>query len=185
MERMSDAGESDEALIGRYARGDSAAFAVLYRRHEMRIWRYLERNVGNRASADELLQEVWFAVARDAVRYRPDARFTAWLFTIARNRMLDVVRARRPHVSLEILEPLAGDAADAPHAAAVAGDQAAAVRRALRELPREQRDAFLLQVEGELSVEEVAAITGCSFETTKSRLRYARTRLRELLSEYA
>ncbi len=71
MGRMSDPAESDEALLGRYARGDAAAFAALYRRHEMRIWRYLERNVGNRASAEELMQEVWFAVARDAGRYQP------------------------------------------------------------------------------------------------------------------
>jgi len=58
-------------------------------------------------------------------------------------------------------------------------------RRALTRLPSEQRDALLLQLEGTLSVEEVAAITGASFETVKSRLRYARARLRELLSEYA
>ena len=61
---MSDAAESDEALITRYAGGDVAAFALLYERHEMRVWRYLQRNVGNRATADELMQEVWFAVAR-------------------------------------------------------------------------------------------------------------------------
>jgi RNA polymerase sigma factor (sigma-70 family) len=184
MERMPDAGESDDALIERYARGDAAAFVVLYRRHEMRIWRYLDRNVGNRASAEELMQEVWFAVARDAERYRPAERFTAWLFAIARHRMLDAVRARRPQVSLERLvmgsEPDTG-----PLAAAVARDEAAALNRALAQLPPEQRDAFLLQIEGELSVEEVAAITHTSFETTKSRLRYARARLRELLSEYA
>ena len=57
-------------LIGRYARGDAAAFDALYRRHEMRIWRYLVRNVGNQATAEELTQEVWFAVAREAPRYR-------------------------------------------------------------------------------------------------------------------
>ena len=92
---MTDAGESDEALIGHYARGNAAAFKVLYRRHELRIWRYLERNVGNRATADELMQEVWFAVARDAERYQPTARFTTWLFTIARNRMIDSNRLSR------------------------------------------------------------------------------------------
>ena len=53
---MSDVGESDEALMSRYAGGDAAAFAALYRRHEMRVWRYLQRNVGNPASADELMQ---------------------------------------------------------------------------------------------------------------------------------
>lgn len=179
--------------MGRYARGDATAFEALYRRHEMRIWRYLDRNVGNRAMAEELMQEVWFAVARDAERYRPGARFTAWLFAIARHRMLDSVRARRPQVTLDSLafEPeafvglLATEPDAGPLAAAVARDEAAALRRALAQLPREQRDAFLLQVEGELSVEEVAAITHTSFETTKSRLRYARSRLRELLSEYA
>ena len=59
---MTVTGESDEELMARYCRGDAAAFESLYRRHEMRVWRYLERNVRNRATADELMQEVWFAV---------------------------------------------------------------------------------------------------------------------------
>jgi RNA polymerase sigma factor (sigma-70 family) len=187
---MADAGESDEALMGRYARGDAAAVAVLYRRHEMRLWRYLERNTGNRATADELMQEVWFAVARDAPRYRPSARFTTWLFTIAHNRMIDTMRAMRPQVSLEAVgeegELLAeqSDCGGGPLAAAVAGDQASALTRALGQIPPEQRAAFLLQVEGDLSVEEIAEITRSSFETAKSRLRYARTKLRQLLSEH-
>jgi RNA polymerase sigma-70 factor (ECF subfamily) len=190
---MSDTGESDEALIDRYARGEVAAFAVLYRRHELRTWRYLERNVGNRATAEELLQEVWFAVARDAPRYQPTAKFTTWLFAIARNRMIDAMRAARPQLSLEtlgyeapaVVEQLTTEPSVGPLAAAVVRDQALALGEALAQLPREQRDAFLLQLEGELSVEEVAQITGSSFETTKSRLRYARTKLRELLSEHA
>jgi RNA polymerase sigma factor (sigma-70 family) len=90
---MMDSGEQDETLIGRYVHGDVAAFTLLYKRHEMRVWRYLKRNVDNRATADELLQEVWFAVARDAPRYQPSARFTSWLFSIAHNRMIDCVRA--------------------------------------------------------------------------------------------
>lgn len=190
---MNDAGPSDETLMDRYARGDAQAFATLYRRHELRTWRYLERNVGNRAAAEELMQEVWFAVARDAGRYRPTARFTTWLFTIARNRIVDAVRASRPHLSLDelgheaptVVERLTADPGASPLAAAEARDQVQALRQALARLSPEQRDAFLLQLEGNLSVEEVAAITHASFETVKSRLRYARTRLRELLSEYA
>lgn len=190
---MDDGDPSDEVLIARYARGDAEAFARLYRRHELRTWRYLERNVGDRATAEELMQELWFAVARDAGRYRPSARFSTWLFTIARNRMIDAARARRPQVSLEalgleaapVLERLATDPAAGPLAAAEARDQAVALRGALERLPAEQRDAFLLQVEGDLGVGEVAAVTGASFETAKSRLRYARMRLRELLSEFA
>jgi RNA polymerase sigma-70 factor, ECF subfamily len=196
---MPDAGDStvaddsDEALIGRYARGDAAAFELLYRRHELRVWRYLQRNLRDAATADELMQEVWFAVARDAPRYLPSARFTTWLFTIAHNRMIDSIRAHRRHLSLESLgvesdaaiRQLPADPSTGPVAAAVARDEAAALIRAVEELPREQRQAFLLQVEGDLDIEEIARITGSSFETTKSRLRYARTKLRQMLKEYA
>jgi RNA polymerase sigma-70 factor (ECF subfamily) len=188
---MTDAGESDEALIGRYARGDVAAFTLLYRRHEMRVWRYLRRSVGIRAMADELMQEVWFAVARDAPRYEPTARFTTWLFQIAHNRMIDSIRARRSQTSLEtlgyeapaVVEQLTADSSAGPLAAVVARDQATALAQALEQLPPEQREAFLLQAECDLSVEEIAAITHNTFETTKSRLRYARSKLRELLRE--
>src|SRR5579863_2061587 len=100
---MSRVDDSDEALINRYGRGDVTAFATLYRRHEMRVWRYIKRNVGSRAIADELMQEVWFAVAREAPRFKLTARFTAWLFTIARNRVIDALRAMRRQVSLDAL----------------------------------------------------------------------------------
>jgi RNA polymerase sigma-70 factor, ECF subfamily len=189
---MADGGDSDEALIERYARGDVQAFEALYQRHEMRVWRYLARNVRSRETADELLQEVWFAVARDAQRYRPSSRFTTWLFTIAHNRMIDVIRARRPHISLDtlglesepVIEQLTSDPGSGPLASAVARDQTTAILQAVGQLPAEQRNVFLMQVEGDLSVEEIAAITQSSFETTKSRLRYARTKLRELLTEF-
>jgi RNA polymerase sigma factor (sigma-70 family) len=190
---MTVIGESDEELMARYGRGDAAAFESLYRRHEMRVWRYLERNVRNRATADELMQEVWFAVARDATRYTPTAKFTTWLFTIAHHRMIDSIRTSRRHTSLNVLgfeaepvvEQLVSEPSAGPFAMAVARDEAGALIRAFDELPDEQREAFLLQIEGDLSVEEIAVITHSSFETTKSRLRYARAKLRELLKEYA
>jgi RNA polymerase sigma factor (sigma-70 family) len=190
---MTEAVEPDEVLMGRYARGDAAAFERLYRRHEMRTWRYIERNVGNRATADEIMQEVWFAVAREAKRYQRSARFTTWLFTIARNRVIDWARTKRPQTSLESLGYEAGavvmqlstDSRSGPLAAAVACEQSSALAQALAQLPAEQRDAFLMHIEAGLSVEEIAAIAGVSFETLKSRLRYARMKLRDLLQEHA
>src|SRR5580698_3623381 len=190
---MTAVAETDEGLLRRCVLGDCDAFATLYRRHELRVWRYLERNVRNRAIADELMQEVWFAVARDATRYEPSARFTTWLFTIAHNRMIDSIRANRAHASLDelgydaeaVVRQLTADPNAGPLEEAVARDQARALNNAVEKLPGEQREAFLLQVEGDLSVEEIASITDSSFETTKSRLRYARTKLRELLQEFA
>src|SRR5208337_2645916 len=110
-------------------------------------------------------------VARDATRYRPTARFTSWLFSIAHHRMIDWVRAGRRAISLDALgheapalaEALSTDPGDSPLATAVARDQACAVASALAQLPGEQRDAFLLQLEGDLGVEEIARITGVSF----------------------
>jgi len=94
---MTDGVASDEALMLRFASGDVRAFEELYRRHELKVWRYLQRNLGNRAIADELMQDVWFSVARAARGYRPSARFTTWLLTLAHNRLVDAKRATRPH----------------------------------------------------------------------------------------
>lgn len=189
---------SDEAMMLRYAAGDVAAFDVLYARHATSAWRYLLRHVGDRAVADDLLQDVWFAVARQATRYQVTARFRTWLFTMAHNRMVDHLRTRRQHQSLDAPAD-GGDEADAPALAATwaadsgfgplrqlqGREQAVALLDAIAQLPVEQRDAFLLQAEAGMSVQEIAATTQVTFETAKSRLRYARQTLRRLLQEYA
>jgi RNA polymerase sigma factor (sigma-70 family) len=188
--------DTDENLMLRFGRGDAAAFDALYRRHETRIFRYLQRGVRNEASANDLMQDVWFAVARSAARYQPTAKFTTWLFTLAHNRMVDMIRASRPHQSLDaddgsggegssLAERLADNPNREPHAEVQSLDQAAALLSAVETLPLDQRTAFLLQAEGDLSVEDIAAATGTSFETAKSRLRYARAKLRQVLWEYA
>jgi RNA polymerase sigma factor (sigma-70 family) len=186
---------SDEELLRRFAAGQASAFEQLYRRHELRIFRYLLRNLRNRVLAEDALQETWFAVAREAARYQPrGARFTTWLFTIAHHRMIDALRAARARVEREAAEqamhPMValavadGTSAAGPYAAALASEQLGALLRALATLPEEQSQAFLLQQEAGLSVEDIAAVCGCSFETAKSRLRYARTKLRELLQDF-
>src|SRR5580698_10420690 len=188
--------ETDEDLMLRFGRGDGAAFEFLYQRHESRVFRYLHRNVRNEASANDLMQEVWFAVARGAANYQPTAKFTTWLFTIAHHRMVDMIRASRRLQSLDavddadpegssLLDRLAADGRLEPPARVETQHEAAALMHAVAQLPPEQRSAFLLQAEGELSVEEIADATGSSFETVKSRLRYARAKLRQLLWEYA
>ncbi|MBS0373168.1 MAG: RNA polymerase sigma factor [Proteobacteria bacterium] len=190
---MADAGDSDEALMQSFAGGDGGAFETLYRRHESRVYRFLCRQLGDRETANDLMQEIWFAVARHAARYEPRARFTTWLYTLARHRVVDVWRSRRPALSLDEDdgegEPLAaqlpGDPRDQPERRAESAASAEQILAALARLPDEQREAFLLRAEAELSVEEIAEVTGTSFETAKSRLRYARGRLRELLAGVA
>lgn len=195
-----DAADSDESLMLRYAAGELAAFDVLYGRHEIRVWRYLFRSVRVQAVADDLLQDVWFAVARQAVgaaAYRPTARFKTWLFTIAHNRLVDHFRTARQHVRIDghdgdgdddessLGNTLAADSGFGPLRQLQSREQATALIAALEQLPAEQREAFLLQAEAGMSVEEIASTTGVSFETAKSRLRYARRSLRQQLQEFA
>jgi len=186
--------DSDESLMLRYAAGDIAAFDALYARHELGVWRYVFRSVRVQAVADDLLQDVWFAVARSAATYTVSARFKTWLFTMAHNRLVDYFRTARNHVSIDgdeggegpaLGETLAADSGFGPLRRLESSEQAAALIAAVERLPREQREAFLLQAEAGLSVDEIAAATGVNFETAKSRLRYARNSLRQQLQEFA
>ena len=190
------ADDADESLMLRYAAGDVAAFDRLYGRHELGVWRYVFRSVRDQAVADDLLQDVWFAVARQAPSYQPTARFKTWLFTLAHNRMVDHFRTVHPHTSLDqgsgegdeggsLGETLAADSGFGPLRQLQSREQAAALLAAVEQLPPVQREAFLLQAEAGMAVEEIASTTGVSFETAKSRLRYARNSLRQLLKEFA
>ena len=184
---------TDPMLMQQYANGRVEAFDLLYTRHALGVWRYIFRSVRDTAVADDLSQDVWFAVARQAVNYRATARFKTWLFTLAHHRKIDYFRGVKNHVSLDeencddttLADRLAADSGFGPLRQLESREQGAALIAAIEQLPTEQRDAFLLQVEGDLSVDEIAATCGVSFETAKSRLRYARQRLRQLLEDFA
>lgn len=187
--------DSDESLMLRYAAGDMAAFDALYARHELGVWRYVFRSVRVQAVADDLLQDVWFAVARSAATYTVTAKFKTWLFTMAHNRMVDYFRTVKQHVSIDgrgddeeglgLGDTLAADSGFGPVRRLESSEQAEALIAAVERLPLEQREAFLLQAEAGMSVEDIATATGVSFETAKSRLRYARNSLRQQLQEFA
>ncbi|MDN5937887.1 MAG: sigma-70 family RNA polymerase sigma factor, partial [Salinisphaera sp.] len=80
----------------RYAHGDAGAFEVLYHRHKGPLYRYVLRGVGNRATADELYQDIWLRLIQARNGYQPRARFSTWLFTLAHNRVVDHYRRSRP-----------------------------------------------------------------------------------------
>jgi len=185
--------ESDEALMLAYAGGSSAAFDRLYARHRGGTYRYLLRHTGNAASAQEMHQDVWFKVVRARDGYTPDARFTTWLYTIARHRLVDHWRSQRGILFTSLQDEGADNALDDPGMDDGSGMDPLSMtidaqcgRRlveALAGVPPAQRDAFLLHVEGGLSLPEIAALTSTSAETVKSRLRYAYKRLRAVLED--
>ena len=185
--------QSDEALMLAYAGGSSAAFDRLYARHRGGTYRYLLRHTGNAASAQEMHQDVWFKVVRARDGYTPDARFTTWLYTIARHRLVDHWRSQRGILFTSLQDEGADNALDDPGMDDGSGMDPLSMtidaqcgRRlveALAGVPPAQRDAFLLHVEGGLSLPEIASLTSTSAETVKSRLRYAYKRLRAVLED--
>jgi RNA polymerase sigma-70 factor (ECF subfamily) len=177
----------DEDLMLAYAAGDAAAFDALYRRHKGGVYRYLVRQCGSAATADELFQDVWMNVIRARASYAATAKFTTWLYRIAGNRLVDHWRARGrvEFVSAdpvdENADPLAaipGPRNDEPETRAATAEIGVRLRNAVSALPSAQRDAFLLHQEGGLELAEIAALTGAGVETVKSRIRYALARLR-------
>src|ERR1700704_2333186 len=155
-------GPADEELMLRYGGGDAGAFETLYRRHRGPLYRFLLRQVGEAATADELFQDVWMRVIDSRGRYAARAKFTSWVYAIAHNRVMDFYRASgrakflAQDESEEALENLPAN--DVPADALVDRKRAAArLLAALAELPEVQREAFLLQQEGDLSVEEIGA----------------------------
>lgn len=184
---------TDEALMQAFARGNMNAFEQLYDRHETGVWRFVFRSVQNNEVTDDLVQELWFSVTRSAASYEPTAKFKTWLFTMARNRVIDHVRTRKNHASIDaeneegesMFSDLAAESRLGPMRQVSSREQAKALLDAIEQLPADQREAFLLQAEGDMSVEEIAAAIGVTFETAKSRLRYARNKLKTLLADFA
>jgi len=170
---------SDERLMLDYAKGQIAAFETLYARYREPLYRYFARHVTDPATANDLYQGCWEKVIAGRRRYRDRAPFRAWLFRIARNHLTDHYRATRPQTGLA--ESLADDPVRQPEQLHAHEDRLQLFRRALAALPRAQRDTLLLKLEGELTLEQIAKLSGESRETIKSRLRYATAKLKQAL----
>lgn len=176
----------DSALMLRYGDGDVQAFEILYRRHKDAIYRYLLRLSGHRDSADDIFQDVWGKIIKARQTYRPTAKFTTFLYRVAHNCFIDHVRRNKRHANGTPLEPeLHSDPGESPETSAERSLARERLEIALLTLPEEQRDAFLLREEGGLSIDQIAAVTGCNRETAKSRLRYAVNKLRSAIDEPA
>lgn len=166
-----------------YARGDASAFDRLYERHRGPLFRYLQRQCGGRSHAEELFQEVWMALIGARERYSVDAKFTTYLYTLARHRVID--HFRRQGVRLQVVEQHSDDYLDCVPAGGPGPDAQLDATRNVNQvlalveaLPPAQREVMLLRSEEGLSIDEIAQITSTERETVKSRLRYALDKLR-------
>ncbi|TMG84796.1 MAG: RNA polymerase sigma factor [Betaproteobacteria bacterium] len=180
------AAPSDEDLMLAYATGDAAAFDALYARHKGGVYRYFLRQCRHAGAVDELFQDVWMNLIRARATYTASAKFTTYLYRLAHNRLIDYYRTNG-HVTLvsaddesyeDIVVSLPASSALQPDRRAENRQLGERLKAAVAALPAPQREAFLLQHEGGLSLAEIAELTGAGVETVKSRLRYAVSKLK-------
>jgi RNA polymerase sigma-70 factor, ECF subfamily len=182
---------SDEELMLIYRDGDAGAFDALYARHKGGLYRYLLRQCRDAGAAEELFQDVWMNLIRARRNYTVQAKFTTYLYRLAHNRLIDYYR-RNSHAAMVSFEEEEREAiTELPNERERPQDEILDSRRQaqrllalIAELPEAQREAFLLQQEGGMSVEQIAAATGVTRETAKSRLRYALAKLRRGMSAW-
>ena len=177
--------------------GDARAFESLVRRHRTPVFNFILRYTGQRARAEDVLQETWLKVVRSAREYEPKAKFTTWLYTIARNLCVDSARkesyrqassleAPAPGAEREESRPLGEglpDAGASPERGAYNARLRPLLERALATLPDEQREVFTLREYSGIPFKDIAEVTGVSENTVKSRMRYALDGLRRRLAE--
>ena len=207
----SDDGD-DDRLMAAFACGDARAFDCLYERHRQALYRFVRRLLGSAlaAQADEVFQDTWLRVVKARDRYVPNdastsapsspagASFRTWLFTLAHHRAIDLLRRSGRETSLPDdddapFTPLGEPWLDWPPTSGggATQDEGLFWRRAgarllvcLDELPPAQRAVFLLHHEDEQRLDDIARTLELGFETAKSRLRYAMSKLRVCMGAY-
>jgi RNA polymerase sigma-70 factor, ECF subfamily len=178
------AGVADEAsLIARIAAGDTVALEVLFARHNARVYRFVLRQVRNPAVAEELTNEVFLEVWRNAGRFAGTSSAVTWVLSIAHHRAVSSLRRRREESWDERAAAVLPDTADNPEAATQKADTREILRRCLDALTPEHKGIVDLVYYHEMSISEAAEVLQIPENTVKTRLFHARKRLSELLEK--
>ncbi|MDT0594991.1 sigma-70 family RNA polymerase sigma factor [Glaciecola petra] len=183
---------SDNSLLSQYLDGDYSAFEVLYTRHKGGVYRYLLRQLHNEVLTEDIFQDVWSRVITQADSFNANSRFSTWLYTIARHKLIDHIR----HVKVvdTIIETPkneqgtestveAAKVSTTPEAIHQQNQQWQAIDLCLQKLPTHQLDCFLLREESGLALSDIAIIVNAGLEATKSRLRSAYSNLKLCLEK--
>jgi RNA polymerase sigma-70 factor (ECF subfamily) len=187
--------DPDAVLMLRVKRGDRAAFTGLVEKYKQPVMNFIYRSLRDETEAEDLAQNVFLQVYKSRSRYKQTAKFSTWLFTIARNLCLNELRRRSRHAAESIEETHAENEDQpqrqyedksqmAPPEKLLQGELAQKIEEALAELPENQRSAILLCRQEDLSYEEIADVLDCSLSATKSLIHRGRETLKEKLKRY-
>jgi RNA polymerase sigma-70 factor (ECF subfamily) len=168
---------TDIELVHKFRAGDDAAFETLVNRHRQLTFNFIYRMVGNQANADDLYQDTWLKVLRNAHTYQPRAKFTTWLLQIARNTVLDHYKREnlRQHVSLDLrvandeksLASMVPSEGPQPEEVLLSREVTDEVQKAICRLPVKQQEALVLRIYHHLAYSEIAQLMGAPEGTAK------------------
>ncbi|WP_411103033.1 RNA polymerase sigma factor [Streptomyces sp. cmx-4-9] len=179
------AGLTDHTLAVRAAEGDEDAFALLVRRHSSRLLALALHLLGNRADAEDAVQEAFLSAWRQLPGFRHGSSFGTWMYRIVTNRSLNILRCRhRPEPLDALSDPPASDARSSPPRIAEADAATAALVRALLQLNPDLRVCWVLRELHGLHYEEIARLVGVGEKTVRGRLFRARRALMEAMSPW-
>ena len=184
----------DESLMLQYAQGDVQAFTDLYTRHKDSLYRYFLRQSTTPELAEELYQNVWNKLIKARSTYQVSSKFTTWLYRIAHNELIDHYRRNTTEnkvIALNVEDKEIEVPNETGHLADLQqktideqlhlSQQASHLRWCLKQLPRQQKEAFLLKHESGFTLNEIAKLVGESSEGVKSRIRYGINKLKHCL----
>lgn len=190
-DEIDDASDVDFALMARIGAGDHEAFRQLVERHQHAVVGTVAKMLGNIHDAEDIAQQVFLRIWRNARRYQPDAKFTTWLYTITRNLVFNETRrrGRKKEVSADEREESSHHAIEdrpeyRPDHELLQCELREAVDQAIAALPETQRMAVVLRRYEQLPYEDIATVLNLSVPAVKSLLFRARTTLRESLAAY-
>lgn len=173
--------QTDRELVSRVAKGDRAAVRLLFMRHHARIYRFVARQTGSDMMADDIANEVFLELWRQAPSFEGRSEVSTWLLGIARFKALSMLRKRKEVAIDEDAAAAIPDGADSPEVALMKDDKAAALRRMVNALPEEHRTVIDLAYYHAKSVTEIGEILSIPVATVKTRMFYARRKLGEAL----
>jgi RNA polymerase sigma-70 factor (ECF subfamily) len=174
----------DVALIRSIAAGDKRAMQILFARHNVRVFRFLARFVGDKSAAEDLVSEVFLDVWRQAVRFQGRSQVTTWLLAIARNKALSALQRRSTEELDEKVVAAVEDTHNDPEITTHARQTSAILLDCLAQLSPSHREVIDLVYYHEKSTDEVAEIAGVPQNTVKTRMFYARKRIAELMAAH-
>jgi RNA polymerase sigma-70 factor (ECF subfamily) len=177
----SAAQQTDRELVERVAGGDRAAVRLLFMRHHARVYRFAARQTGSELMADDIANEVFLELWRQAPAFQGRSEVSTWLLGIARFKALSALRKRKEDAIDEDQAAAIPDTGDTPEVAVMKDDKATALKRMVNALPEEHRTVIDLAYYHAKSVAEIAEVLQIPVATVKTRMFYARKKLGEAL----